>query len=83
VLTAAATTITGVCSTVYMPHAIARSAASYGEIGVTISPLSWLVGVGFALVICAAVGAVLAERLQLTPPPGAAVPAAGSPGSVA
>ncbi|MGO9955624.1 MAG: YhjD/YihY/BrkB family envelope integrity protein [Solirubrobacteraceae bacterium] len=62
-LTGAVTTAIGTASTVYMPGAIATSAARYGEIGVTFALVSWLVSVGFGLVICAGVGAVIAERL--------------------
>lgn len=48
---------------VYMPEAIDRSATHYGPIGIAIALVSWLVGIGFALTICAAVGAVLGEAL--------------------
>lgn len=65
-VTGVATTAIGEASVLYMPNAIATSAARYGEIGVTFALVSWLVAVGFALVISAAVGAVLAERMALT-----------------
>jgi membrane protein len=66
-LAAVAMTALSVASVIYMPTAIADSAARYGQIGVAIALVSWLVAVGFVLVISAAVGAVLAERLGLTP----------------
>jgi membrane protein len=58
-LTAAAMTAISVGSVVYMPQAIDSSASAYGPIGLAIALVSWLVGIGFALVACAAVGAVL------------------------
>lgn len=66
ILSALSMSTLGIGSTIYMPEAIANSAARYGEIGVTISLVSWLVAVGFVVVCCAAVGAVLAEQLGLT-----------------
>lgn len=61
-LTAGALTAISVGSVVYMPAAIDRSATHYGPIGIAIALVSWLVGIGFALTVCAAVGAVLGER---------------------
>lgn len=61
-LTAVALTAISIGSVVYMPQAIGRSAAHYGPIGIAIALVSWLVGIGFALTACAAVGAVLGER---------------------
>jgi membrane protein len=58
-LTAGAMTAISVASVVYMPEAIDRSAGAYGPIGIAIALVSWLVGIGFALVVSAAVGAVL------------------------
>jgi membrane protein len=58
-LTAAAMTVISVGSVVYMPQAIDSSASAYGPIGIAIALVSWLVGIGFALVVCAGVGAVL------------------------
>lgn len=49
-------------SVIYMPRAIASSAESYGPIGIAIALVSWLVGVGFVLVVAAVIGAVLGER---------------------
>jgi membrane protein len=63
-LTAVALTAISVGSVVYMPEAIGRSADHYGPIGIAIALVSWLVGVGFALTICAGVGAVLGERVS-------------------
>lgn len=61
-LTAVSLTGISVGSVVYMPEAIGRSATHYGPIGIAIALVSWLVGIGFALTICAAVGAVVSER---------------------
>jgi membrane protein len=58
-LTAVAMTGISVGSVIYMPEAIGRSATHYGPIGIAIALVSWLVGIGFALTVCAAVGAVL------------------------
>ncbi|HMJ04284.1 MAG TPA: YhjD/YihY/BrkB family envelope integrity protein [Conexibacter sp.] len=58
-LTAVAMTAFSVGSVIWMPEAISTSADHYGSIGVAISLVSWLVGAGFALTACAAVGAVL------------------------
>lgn len=58
-LTAAAMTAVSIASVVYMPQAIDSSAGAYGPIGIAIALVSWLVAVGFALVACAVVGAVL------------------------
>lgn len=58
-LTAVAMTAFSIGSVVYMPEAIGRSAEHYGPIGIAIALVSWLVGAGFALTFCAAVGAVL------------------------
>lgn len=64
VITATCMTALSIGSVLYMPGAIADSARQFGQIGVTISLVSWLVAVGFVLVGCAAVGAVLAERID-------------------
>lgn len=69
-LTAVALTAISVGSVVYMPEAIGRSATHYGPIGIAIALVSWLVGIGFALTICAAVGAVLGERSAQPPEAG-------------
>jgi len=61
--TAVALTAISVGSVVYMPQAIGRSATHYGPIGIAIALVSWLVGIGFALTVCAGVGAVLGERV--------------------
>lgn len=62
VLTSVAMTVFSVGSVVYMPEAIDTSAAHYGSIGIAIALVSWLVGAGFTLTACAAVGAVLGEQ---------------------
>jgi len=58
-LTSVAMTAISIGSVVYMPEAISRSATHYGPIGIAIALVSWLVGIGFALTVCAGVGAVL------------------------
>lgn len=63
-LTSVAMTAVGIGSAIYMPEAIGRSAAHYGSIGIAIALVSWLVGIGFALTVCAGVGAVLGEQLS-------------------
>jgi membrane protein len=65
-LTGIAMTVLSAASTIYMPESIANSAASYGQIGVAIAILSWLVTAGFTLVLSAVVGAVIAERFGFT-----------------
>lgn len=65
-LTALAMSILSAASTIYMPESIASSAASYGQVGVSIAILSWLVTAGFTLVLSAVVGAVVAERFGFT-----------------
>ncbi|MBB4665028.1 YhjD/YihY/BrkB family envelope integrity protein [Conexibacter arvalis] len=66
-------------SVVYMPQAIAESADRYGSIGIAISLVSWLVGIGFVLVFCAAIGAVLGGETDA--PPRAAPPQVSQPAS--
>lgn len=58
-LTSVAMTAFSVGSVIYMPEAISTSSEHYGTIGIAISLVSWLVGAGFALTACAAIGAVL------------------------
>jgi membrane protein len=58
-LTSVAMTTISVGSVIYMPEAIGRAATHYGSIGIAISLVSCLVGIGFALTVCAGVGAVL------------------------
>lgn len=65
VLTGTVMTVVSAASAIYMPESIASSAASYGQVGVAIAIVSWFVVVGFALVVSAAVGVVIAERLGM------------------
>lgn len=60
-LTAIALTLLSLASVIYMPGAIDDSAASYGPIGIAIALVSWLVAIGFVLVVSAAVGAEVAD----------------------
>jgi membrane protein len=50
-------------SVIYMPEAISSSADRYGSIGIAIALVSWLVGAGFAMTVCAAIGAVLGGKI--------------------
>ena len=72
--TAIATTVTlggvSVWSGLYMPGAITTAGARYGLVGVAFSLVSWLIAVGLALLVAAAIGAVGAERWA--PPPASA-----------
>ncbi|ADB49185.1 YhjD/YihY/BrkB family envelope integrity protein [Conexibacter woesei] len=72
VLTSVGMTGLSIASVVYMPDSIAESADRYGSIGIAIALVSWLVGAGFVLVACAAVGAVLGGETdhppEVTPP---------------
>ena len=67
VVTAVALGLASMASGVYMPEAIATAGARYGLVGVAFSLVSWLTGIGLALLVAAAVGAVAAERW--VPPP--------------
>jgi membrane protein len=60
-LTATGMVAYSVGSLFYMPHAIEESAERFGSIGIAIAIVSWLIGVGFVLVVSAAFGAVLAS----------------------
>jgi membrane protein len=67
-LTSVAMTTISIGSVIYMPEALSRSATHYGPIGIAIALVSWLVGIGFALTVCAGVGAVLGgERDEPAP----------------
>jgi uncharacterized BrkB/YihY/UPF0761 family membrane protein len=55
-------TCLSVAAIVYMPRSIEDSAARYGPIGVAISLVSFFVGMGFVIVVCASVGAVLGQH---------------------
>lgn len=68
-LTAIGMLALSVSSVVYMPEAIADSADRYGSIGIAISLVSWLVGTGFVLVFCAAIGAILGGETDSPPRP--------------
>jgi membrane protein len=78
--TAAATAVTmgavSVWSGFYMPGAITTAGERYGLVGVAFSLVSWLIGIGLALLVAAAVGAVAAQRW--VPPPASAL-APGNP----
>jgi membrane protein len=67
-LTATGMTAFGLASLLYMPRSIAASAESYGLIGIAIAIVSWLIGVGFVLVVSAALGAVVGGRSAVIHP---------------
>lgn len=71
-LTAIGMTGLSIGSVIYMPGAIAESADRYGSIGIAIAIVSWLVGIGFVLTCCAAVGAVLGGEIDRAPEPAGA-----------
>jgi membrane protein len=56
-LTGTALTVLSAVSIIYMPHEIATAVNRYGPIGLAIALVSWLVILGFAVVISAAFGA--------------------------
>jgi membrane protein len=53
-----------VASAIWMPRSVATSAAQFGTIGIAFALIGWLVGFGFVLVIAAAGGAVIDDRLR-------------------
>jgi membrane protein len=61
VLTAIAMTALSAWSLIYMPHLISKDSARYGPIGLALALVSWLVVVGFAIVLCTALGAEISE----------------------
>jgi membrane protein len=63
-LAALGMTAFGVASLIWMPHSVATSAQEFGFIGIAFAFLSWLVGAGVVLVVAAAGGAIIDERLQ-------------------
>jgi membrane protein len=67
-LTAAGLLALGVWTAIYMPRAIASSAADYGVIGVAFALLTWLWGVGIVLVCAAVYGALWHPRRRAPAP---------------
>jgi membrane protein len=61
VLTAIVMTAISGWSLIYMPHLIAKDTSRYGPIGLALALVSWLVIVGFAIVLCTALGAEISE----------------------
>jgi membrane protein len=57
----------GAWSAVYMPRAIASSAASYGTIGVAFAMITWLWGLGIVLVLGAVYGTQLPSVKRSSP----------------
>jgi membrane protein len=57
-------TALSICSAIWMPRSVAKSAQQFGLMGVAFAILGWLVGAGFVLVAAAAFGAVVDERLR-------------------
>jgi membrane protein len=76
--TAVATAITmggvSVWSGLYMPAAITTAGERYGLVGVAFSLVTWLIAVGLALLVAAAVGAVASERWVPAPASAALAP---------
>jgi membrane protein len=70
-LTSVGMTGLSIGSVIYMPEAFADSADRYGSIGIAIALVSWLVGIGFVLTVCAALGAVLGGETDQPPRAGA------------
>jgi membrane protein len=66
-LTAVGMVALGAWSAIYMPRAIASSAASYGTIGVAFAMITWLWGLGIVLVCGAVYGAQLRIVNRNTP----------------
>jgi membrane protein len=69
-LTAVGLLALGIWSAIYMPRAIADSAASYGTIGVAFAMITWLWGFGIVLVCGAVYGAQVprvGRRTEITP----------------
>jgi membrane protein len=52
----------GIWSVIYMPHALASSAAQYGVIGIGFAMLTWFVAVAAVLVVTTTGGATIADR---------------------
>jgi membrane protein len=52
----------GIWSVIYMPHALATSAAQYGVIGIGFAMLTWFVAVAAVLVVTTTGGATIADR---------------------
>jgi membrane protein len=63
-LTAVGMTALEICSAIWMPRTVATSSEQFGAIGVAFALLSWLVGAGLVLVVAAAGGAIIDERLR-------------------
>jgi membrane protein len=63
-VTAAGMTAVGVAAVIFMPSTVETYADQFGVIGVAFALLTWLVGSGFALVIAAAGGALIDDRLR-------------------
>jgi membrane protein len=63
-LTGTGMTVLSVCSAIWMPRSVAKSAEQFGVIGIAFALLSWLVGAGVVLVGAAACGAVIDVRLH-------------------
>jgi membrane protein len=61
-------TLVSMYSSAWMPRLIAHNADRYGVIGVTFAMLSWLIVIGFALVLFAAVAAELGHADSLDGP---------------
>jgi len=63
-LTSIGMTGLSLASAIWMPHSVAVSAEQFGTIGIAFALLSWLVGAGLVLVVAAAGGSMIDERLR-------------------
>jgi membrane protein len=63
-LTGFGMTALSICSAIWMPRSVAKSAQQFGVMGVAFAILGWLVAAGFVLVAGAACGAVIDKRLS-------------------
>lgn len=68
VLTATAMAVMSGASTIYMARAMSEATEQYGPIGSAFAIFSWLVAVGFVIVLGAVVGAVWRQRPLGSPP---------------
>ena len=54
----------GVWSSIYMSRAVASSAEQFGSVGVSFALLTWLVALGFTIVIATVLGVVTQQRIE-------------------
>ena len=64
VLTTIGMTGVGIWSAIWMPHTFATFSREFGVIGVGFALLTWLVAIGFVLVVAATGGAAITDRYE-------------------